>query len=80
MRGLFFLTLLIPAPVLADTILGTPTIAAVTIYPQGAQIIREVRLNHLISWPAGIVLHELLRPLLGRPRRSLVDFGLMTIP
>jgi uncharacterized protein (TIGR02231 family) len=54
MRGLFFLALLIPAPVFADTILAKSTITAVTVYPEGAQITREVQFDA----PAG--QHEVL--------------------
>jgi uncharacterized protein (TIGR02231 family) len=48
------LALLIPAPVFADTILAKSTITAVTVYPEGAQITREVQFDA----PAG--QHEVL--------------------
>ena len=41
MRALFFLAFLIPAPMLAETILATSTISAVTVYPEGAQVTRQ---------------------------------------
>lgn len=43
MRAFALFALLLPAPALADTILASSHITAVTIYPQGAQVVREVR-------------------------------------
>lgn len=54
MRVLFCLACLIPAPMLAETVLATSTVSAVTVYPEGAQVTREVT----FSAPAG--QHELL--------------------
>ncbi len=59
MRALLFLALLLPAPALptlalADQIFATSKITAVTIYPQGAQITRDVS----FTAPAGA--HDLL--------------------
>ena len=54
MRVLICLALLLPMPSFADTILATSTITAVTVYPQGAQITREVR----FAAPAGA--HQVL--------------------
>lgn len=54
MRVLVCLALLLPMPAFADTILATSTITAVTVYPEGAQITREVHFNA----PAGA--HEVL--------------------
>ncbi|MGL6209483.1 MAG: DUF4140 domain-containing protein, partial [Paracoccaceae bacterium] len=45
MRVLLCLAFLLPAPVLAETLLATSKVTAVTIYPQGAQVTREVRLT-----------------------------------
>ena len=41
--------LFLPAPVFADTIVAPSTVTAVTIYPQGAEVTREVQ----FSAPAG---------------------------
>ena len=54
MRGFVLLALLVPAPALADTVLATSHITAVTVYPQGAQVVREVAFEA----PAGA--HEVL--------------------
>ena len=42
MRVFVLLALLAPVPALADTVLATSHITAVTIYPQGAQVVRAV--------------------------------------
>lgn len=49
MRRLFALALLLPSPALADVILAQSRITAVTVYPQGAQVTREV----VFTAPAG---------------------------
>jgi uncharacterized protein (TIGR02231 family) len=54
MRVLFCIALLMPGAALADTILATSRVTAVTIYPDGAQVTREVA----FSAPAGS--HEVL--------------------
>jgi len=54
MRALVLLALLLPAPGLADEIFATSKITAVTIYPQGAQVTRDV----IFTGPAGA--HDLL--------------------
>ena len=54
MRVLVLLALLWPGTALADQIFATSKISAVTIYPQGAQVTRDV----IFSAPAG--LHDLL--------------------
>ncbi|MBC7736372.1 MAG: hypothetical protein H7245_03900, partial [Candidatus Saccharibacteria bacterium] len=41
-RALICMTLLLPVPALADTVFATSRVTAVTIYPQGAQVTREV--------------------------------------
>ena len=42
MRALICVCVLLPVPALADTVLATSHVTAVTIYPQGAQVTREV--------------------------------------
>lgn len=42
MRAFAFLALLLPCPALAEQILAASHVTAVTIYPQGAQVTREV--------------------------------------
>ena len=42
MRALLVLCVLLPVPALADTLRTTSHVTAVTIYPQGAQVTREV--------------------------------------
>lgn len=42
MRYIAVLALILPVPAFADTVLATSHITAVTIYPQGAQVTREV--------------------------------------
>ncbi|MGV8985623.1 MAG: DUF4139 domain-containing protein [Cypionkella sp.] len=42
MRYFAILALILPTPAFADTVLATSHISAVTIYPQGAQVTREV--------------------------------------
>ena len=54
MRALVLLALLLPSPTLADEIFATSKITAVTIYPQGAQVTRDVT----FTAPAGA--HDLL--------------------
>ena len=54
MRVLVCLALLLPGAAWAETILATSHVTAVTIYPQGAQVTREV----VFSAPAGA--HEVL--------------------
>ena len=49
MRVLVMCALLVPGTALADTIVATSRVTAVTIYPQGAQVTREV----VFSAPAG---------------------------
>ncbi len=56
MRRLFALALLLPSPALADAILAQSRITAVTVYPQGAQVVREV----VFTAPAG--QHEVTVP------------------
>lgn len=43
MRILVLLALLLPAPALAEQILASSKITAVTVFPQGAEVVREVR-------------------------------------
>lgn len=54
MRAFALFALLLPCPALADQILAASHVTAVTIYPQGAQVTREVT----FTAPAG--QHELL--------------------
>lgn len=54
MRGLMCFVCLLPGAALADTVLATSEVTAVTIYPQGAQVVREV----VFDAPAGT--HEVL--------------------
>ncbi len=54
MRAFIFALCLLPCPALADTILATSKITAVTVYPQGALVTREVRFD------APLGAHELL--------------------
>ena len=54
MRALFCFALLLPGPALAEVILATSTITSVTVYPQGAEVVREVRFT------AAAGQHELL--------------------
>lgn len=68
MRVLLCLAVLLPAPALADTLLATSTVTAVTVYPQGAQITRQVRLTAppgphdvLITDLPGDTVSELIR-------------------
>ena len=42
MRALICFALLMPGSVFADTVLATSTVSAVTIYPEGAQVTRQV--------------------------------------
>ena len=54
MRALALVALLLPLPAMADQILATSKIASVTIYPQGAQVTRE------IAFTASPGAHDLL--------------------
>ena len=54
MRAFALFALMLPCPALADQILASSTISHVTVYPQGAQITREV----VFKAPAGA--HEVL--------------------
>lgn len=54
MRAFALLALLLPCPALADQILASSRVTAVTVYPQGAQVTREVA----FTAPAGT--HDLL--------------------
>lgn len=54
MRALLCFALLLPTPAFAETLLATSRITAVTIYPQGAEVVREV------SFTAPDGSHELL--------------------
>ena len=54
MRALVCLALLLPGAAGADTVLATSHVTAVTIYPQGAQVVREV------TFTAAAGAHEVL--------------------
>ncbi len=54
MRVLFCLALLLPGAALGDTILATSRVTAVTVYPDGAQVTREV------VFTAGAGSHDVL--------------------
>ena len=81
MRILAFLALTLPFPALADTVLATSHITAVTLYPQGAQITREVTFSAppgqhdvlITDLPADIV-PEMIR--LSSPDATLGAFAL----
>ncbi len=54
MRAFILFALLLPSPALADQILAASHITAVTVYPEGAQVTRQVS----FTAPAG--QHDLL--------------------
>ena len=72
MRAFILLALLLPCPALADQIFATSKITAVTIYPQGAQITRDVT----FSAPAGA--HDLL--ITDLPANTAPDLIRLTSP
>ena len=83
MRAFVLLALLLPSPVLADQILTTSKIVAVTVYPQGAQITRAVTFNApvgahdvLITDLPASTTPDLIR--LASPEATLGAFSLRT--
>ena len=72
MRAFVLLALLLPTPTLADQIFSTSKITAVTIYPQGAQVTRDVT----FSAPAGA--HDLL--ITDLPANTAPDLIRLTSP
>ena len=72
MRAFILLALLLPCPALADQIFATGKITAVTIYPQGAQVTRDVT----FTAPAGA--HDLL--ITDLPANTAPDLIRLTSP
>ena len=72
MRAFILLALLLPCPALADQIFATSKITAVTIYPQGAQVTRDVT----FTAPAGA--HDLL--ITDLPANTAPDLIRLTSP
>ena len=72
MRAFILLALLLPCPALADQIFATSKITAVTIYPQGAQVTRDVT----FTAPAGA--HYLL--ITDLPANTAPDLIRLTSP
>ena len=72
MRAVVLIALLLPTPILADQIIAISKITAVTIYPQGAQVTRDVT----FTAPAGA--HDLL--ITDLPENTAPDLIRLTSP
>lgn len=72
MRIFALVALLLPCPALADQILATSTITAVTVYPEGAEVTREV----VFTGPAGT--HEVL--ITDLPEETAAELIRLTAP